>query len=89
MPQDKSKAGEHADEDDEMSDDDVENDDGEDANEPITTNAIVADRDLPGILAKGAALASNEEKLSLFFDNPELSFKVFMTSHAREMGYIW
>ena len=72
-----------------MSDDEVENDDEEDANEPISTNAIVADRDLPAMLAKGAAMASNEEKLSLFFDDPELSFRVFMTSHAREMGYIW
>ena len=32
---------------------------------------------------------TSEEKLKTFFDDPEKSIKVFMTSYSRSMGYIW
>ena len=32
---------------------------------------------------------TNEQKLKTFFDDPERSIKVFMTSYSRSMGYIW
>ena len=30
-----------------------------------------------------------EQKLKAFFDDPEKSIKIFMSSYARCMGYIW
>ena len=30
-----------------------------------------------------------EEKLKAFFDDPEKSIKIFMSSYSRAMGYIW
>ena len=32
---------------------------------------------------------TEEQKLKAFFDDPEKSIKVFMTSYSRSMGYIW
>jgi hypothetical protein len=55
--------------------------------EPVT--GIVKSADLPAILAKQKQLISNEEKMHTFFDSPEKSICVFMSSYARAMGYIW
>ena len=32
---------------------------------------------------------TEEQKLKAFFDDPEKSIRVFMTSYSRSMGYIW
>jgi hypothetical protein len=50
---------------------------------------IVGNTDLPAIIAKQKQLISNEEKMHTFFNSPEESIRVFMSSYARTMGYIW
>lgn len=32
---------------------------------------------------------SNEEKLSVFLDNPDKSIKVFLSSYSWAKGYVW
>lgn len=32
---------------------------------------------------------TEEQRLKAFFDDPEKSLKVFMSSYSRSMGYIW
>ncbi|KAF8914406.1 hypothetical protein CPB84DRAFT_1759175 [Gymnopilus junonius] len=46
---------------------------------------IIMDREIPAKLQ----LSSNEEKLISFFNNPEKSIKIFLSSHARFEGFIW
>jgi hypothetical protein len=91
-PKEKKKA-EQKDADDDISDDDM--DDNEDEDEGLdqqtgpTAANVINDRDLAGILAKNKVAATNEENLARFFDSPEKSIRVFMSSYARAQGYIW
>jgi hypothetical protein len=91
-PKEKKKA-EQKDADDNISDDDM--DDIEDEDEGLdqatgpTAADVINDRDLAGILAKNKVAATNEANLARFFDNPEKSIRVFMSSYARAQGYIW
>ena len=55
--------------------------------DPMT--GVVKSADLPAILAKQKQLIANEEKMHAFFDSPEKSIRIFMSSYARAMGYIW
>lgn len=78
--------------DEDISDDEDMEEDADDegdarASGPMT--GVVKSADLPAILAKQKQLISNEEKMHTFFDNPEKSIRVFMSSYARTMGYIW
>ena len=50
---------------------------------------VVSDRDLSAKIAQQKAMASNEKKLSTFFDSPERSLRIFLSSYAHERGYIW
>ncbi|KAF8166991.1 hypothetical protein BJ912DRAFT_1001882 [Pholiota molesta] len=90
-PKEKKKA-EQKDADDDISDDDMDDNEDEDEglDQPTGTAAdVINDRDLAGILAKNKAAATNEANLARFFDSPEKSIRVFMSSYAREQGYIW
>jgi len=74
--------------DDDMEDEKDADDEGDaEASGPMT--GIVASTDLPAIIAKQKQLISNEEKMHTFFNNPEKSIRVFMSSYSRTMGYIW
>lgn len=65
-------------------------DDDDGSDQGVSGNAgVVKDRDLAATIAKEKTVASNEEKLSLFFNSPERSFRVFLSSYAHEKGYIW
>jgi len=71
-----------------MDDDgDVDNEGGAGTSDPMT--GIVKSADVASILAKQKQLLANENKMHTFFDNPEKSVRVFMTSYSRAMGYIW
>ncbi|KAF8165855.1 hypothetical protein B0H34DRAFT_648389 [Crassisporium funariophilum] len=68
----------------ELSDDNIP-DVGEDGEDAATTRPeahILADTGEKKNL-------TNEEKLRLFFSDPEKSIKIFMSSYSRSMGYIW
>ena len=60
---------------------------GAGASGPMT--GIVKSADVASILAKQKELLANENKMHTFFENPEKSIRVFMTSYSRAMGYIW
>jgi len=68
-------------------DEDADDEGGPRVSDPMT--GIVKSADVASILAKQKQLLANENKMHAFFDNPEKSIRVFMTSYSRAMGYIW
>ncbi|KAH9482244.1 hypothetical protein JR316_0004342 [Psilocybe cubensis] len=73
--------------DEDMSDEVGDGPDEEVNEDPMA--GIVLDKEVPEVLKIQKHLAEKEDKLSTFFENPEKSIRIFLTSHAREMGYIW
>ncbi|KAF8958505.1 hypothetical protein BDZ97DRAFT_1706028 [Flammula alnicola] len=90
-PQEKKKAQAKKDEDDDISDDDMDDEDegAGNAGPSASMTGIITDQQLPALAANNKAAATNEEKLVTFFNSPETSIKVFMSSYARAKGYIW
>ncbi|PPQ92790.1 hypothetical protein CVT25_003901 [Psilocybe cyanescens] len=72
-------------EEEEMSD--VEDPDEETPEDPMA--GIVLDKALPAAVKTQAQLAEKEDKLLAFFESPEKSIRIFLTSYGRVMGYIW
>ena len=73
----------------------MDDDEGEELEETVgdlesaPNNHVVKDRDLPALVAINKAEATSEENLGRFFDSPERSTKVFLSSYAREKGFLW
>jgi len=74
---------------DDFSDDDMEVDDNSDDGLGIKPDPVTGLIDVKKIQVPSPGKPTEAQKLKAFFDDPEKSIKVFMTSYSRSMGYIW
>ncbi|KDR84221.1 hypothetical protein GALMADRAFT_236903 [Galerina marginata CBS 339.88] len=82
----KKKKGKQQEVDEEMSDDDEMEQDDESPEAPAATRTgIFIDRQVPANMKAN----TDDEKLLTFFESPERSIRIFLSSYARKMGYIW
>ena len=73
----------------EVDDDDDDDDDGGPGITPNPVTGLI-DVEEAKVPAPGKPKKPTEEqRLKAFFDDPEKSLKVFMSSYSRSMGYIW
>ena len=80
---------EEADFDDDDDMDEREDGDGEDAGPGIVPDPVTGLIDVKKIQVPIPGKQTVDQKLKAFFDDPEKSIKIFMTSYARSKGYIW
>jgi hypothetical protein len=66
-------------------DEDEEEDDGPGIKPDPVTGLI----DVKKIQVQAPGKPTAEQKLKAFFNDPEKSIKIFMSSYSRSMGYIW
>ena len=62
---------------------------GEDAGPGIVPDPVTGLIDVNKIQVPAPGKPTVEQKLKAFFDNPEKSIKIFLSSYSRSMGYIW
>ena len=79
---------EEADFDDDDMDED-EDGDGEDVGPGIIPDPVTGLIDVKKIQTPAPGKSTVEQKLKAFFNDPEKSIKIFMSSYSRSMGYIW
>lgn len=77
-----------------MSDDEEEIEEEVTGDEPaeITNRQdanILTEAELRSRAASSKAIAKNEARLDRFFQDPEASIKIFMSSYSRDQGFIW
>ena len=78
---------EEADFDEEDMDEDEDGD--EDVGPGIVPDPITGLIDVKKIQVPVPGKPTAEQKLKAFFNDPEKSIKIFMSSYSRSMGYIW
>jgi hypothetical protein len=66
-----------------------EDEDGEDVGPGIKPDTVTGLIDVKKIQVPTPGKPTVEQKLKAFFDDPEKSIKIFMSSYSRSMGYIW
>ena len=69
-----------------------EGEDGEDGGSGIVPDPVTGLIDVKNIQVPAPGKPTQptvEQKIRAFFDDPEKSIKIFMTSYSRSMGYIW
>jgi hypothetical protein len=81
---------------DEISDDEEESaeEDEDNGDEPTEISSrqeanILTESDLRSRVATSKAAAKNEQRIERFFQDPESSIRIFMSSYSRVMGFIW
>ena len=77
-----------------MSDDEGEEEEDDNGDEPMEILSrqeanILTESELRSRLATNTAAAKNEARIIRFFQDPESSIRVFMSSYSRVMGFIW
>ena len=80
---------EEADDDDDDDMDEDEGADGENVGSGIITDSAAGLIDVKKLQASVPGKPTAEQKLKAFFNDPEKSIKIFMSSYSRSMGYIW
>ena len=73
-------------------DDEDEMDEGEDGGSGIVPDPVTGLIDVKNIQVPVPGKPTQptaEQKIRAFFDDPEKSIKIFMTSYSRSKGYIW
>ena len=69
--------------------DEDEDGDGEDVGPGIIPDPVTGLIDVKKIQTPAPGKSTVEQKLKAFFNDPEKSIKIFMSSYSRSMGYIW
>lgn len=70
-------------------DEDEDGDRDGDIGSGIITDSLAGLIDVKKIQVTAPGKPTSEQKLKAFFNDPEKSFKIFMSSYSRSMGYIW
>ena len=69
-----------------------DDEDGEDGGPGIVPDPVTGLIDVKNIQVPAPGKPTQptvEQKIKAFFDDPEKSIKIFMSSYSRSMGYIW
>ena len=70
-------------------DDDMDEDEDGDVGPGIMPDPVTGLIDVKKIHVPAPGKPTTEQKLKAFFNDPEKSIKIFMSSYSRSMGYIW
>ena len=73
-------------------DEDEDGEDGEDVGPGIIPDPVTGVIDVKNVQVPDPGKPKQptvEQKLKAFFNDPEKSIKIFMSSYSRSMGYIW
>lgn len=74
-----------------MSDDEVDDPEGDASNESgnAIPDGIILDNKIKDIVREQAQKITNDDRLQAFFDDPYKAIKIFLSSYAVEQGFIW